>query len=95
MASPAGVTEGYAVVAFGRRGRGGICVGLFVVMVRKMVVGLYSVGGVRVVGDAMIAGAVQIFEAMEGGFVMLMRRSLVVRGKEGKDGGYVGTRACG
>jgi hypothetical protein len=62
LAAPAGVTERSEAGTITRSGWGdGVGVGLFVVVVRKMVECLKSIAGVRVKGYSIICRAVQIF----------------------------------
>lgn len=64
-------------------------------MVREVIKCLESCvcGGME--GDAVFAGAIEVFEDVEGSFVMLMAGIGIVGGKERKSGGHVGASAGG
>ena len=81
-------------MALRRRGRSGIGVGFFVVMMGEMVKCLERVRGVGVVGDAVLAGAVEVLEAVESREIMLVRGGLVIRGEEGESRRNVGASGC-
>ena len=74
MTTPTGITECGETGTVPRGRGGGICVGLFVMMGRKMVECLESVAGVRMEADAVITGAVEILEGVNGRLVMLIGR---------------------
>ena len=82
MATPAGITEGYEFVTVSRCGRGRIRVSFFVVIIWEVVESLYGVAGFGVEGNAVISGAVQVFQGMKCRFVVLMRWSMTVESKK-------------
>ena len=64
------------------------------VVVWEMVICLKSRCAVGMKGDAVLASAVQVFEAVEGGFVVLMGWSVGVGCEERENWGDVGAGAC-
>ena len=74
--------------------RCGVVVGFLVVVVWEVVVCLKSRCAVRMKGDAVLASAVQVFEAVEGGFVVLMGWSMGVGCKKCENWGDVRAGAC-
>ena len=70
-------------MAFGGRRRGSIGVCLFIVVVRKVVECLQGRRRVGMEGNAVLAGAVEVLEDMESGFVVLDVRVPKVRCQEG------------
>ena len=74
MTTPACVTKGGEFVTLGWRRRSGIGVRFLVMMMREVVESLQSIAAVGVVGDTIICCAEEIFDGMDGSFVMLMVR---------------------
>ena len=74
MAAPAGITEGSEVDAVrgGGEGRGSIRVSFFVVMMGEVVEGLNCAIRRGMEGDAVFRSGVDVFENMEGRFVVWM-----------------------
>ena len=62
-------------------------------MVREMIEGLERVARIRMVGDTVVASAIEILEDMDSGLIMLSAWSITVRGKEGQRGRNIGTGA--
>ena len=60
-----------------------------------MVEGLESVAGIGMEADTVITCAVEIFQGVDGGLVMLVRRLMAVGGKKCETRGNIWAGACG
>ena len=89
LTAPARVSKCSEEMAFGWRGGSSVGVCLFVVVVRKMIEGSEGSVAVRMEGDAIGTGAVEIFEAMDGSLVMLVGGIIAVGRQKGEDWGNI------
>ena len=64
-------------------------------VVREVIEGLNCGIGRRMEGDAVFTCAIEVFENMEGSFIVLMAGICVVGGKECESGCHVGASASG
>ena len=94
LAPPACVTEGNEFVAFSNRGGSSVGVCLLVMMVGKMVECLKCLFAVGMVAEAILGGAVEVLDGVDGRFVVLFAGRSAITGEEGVDWGDIRSGAC-
>ena len=92
LTTPACVAESCEEVAFGNGRRSSTHVGLLVVMIWEVIERLKGDRSIGLKGDAISAGGVNILEGMDGSFVVLLVRRVLVGRKKRKTGSNI--RRC-